>query len=172
MIGYLQGKLIFRNDPYIILDVNGVGYKVHAAIDVLSKFHKGDMVQVFTHTHVREDVLELYGFSDEISLRLFESLLTVSGIGPKTAIGVFALGEKEKIIDAIRRADVEFFSGVPRLGKKNAQKIIIELKNKIGAVGELDLIGERGEIKEVLLALTGFGFSQEEARKALVTVGE
>lgn len=171
MIGYLKGTCIVRNDPYLIIDVNGIGYKVCAAADVLAKVHKGDVVTVFTHTHVREDLLELYAFSSETHLELFELLLSVNGIGPKTAIGVFALGEKEKIIGAIKQADVDFFTGVPRLGKKNAQKLIIELKNKIGSVADLDLTGD-GEVDEVVVALTGFGFSEQEAKKALRDIGE
>lgn len=171
MIGLLTGTLLIRNDPYIILTVGGVGYKVCAAADVLSKFHTGDKLTVFIHTHVREDALELFGFSDEASLQLFELLLSVSGIGPKTAIGVFSLGEKEKIIGAIRSADVDFFTGVPRLGRKNAQKIIIELKNKIGSVVDLDLQSD-GERNDVVVALTGFGFSQDEAKLALREIGE
>lgn len=171
MIGLLQGNLILRNDPFIILMVNGVGYKVCAEANLLSKYHVGDTLTAFIHTYVREDVLELYGFQDEASLELFELLLSVSGIGPKTAIGVFTLGEKGKIIEAIQRADVNFFTGVSRLGKKNAQKIIIELKNKIGSVVDLNLAGD-GEVAEVIAALTGFGFRPEEARQAVREVGE
>jgi Holliday junction DNA helicase RuvA len=171
MIGLLTGTLLIRNDPFIILDVHGVGYKVCAAADILAKFHIGDTLTVFIHTHVREDALELFGFSDQASLRLFEMLVSVSGIGPKTAIGIFGLGEKEKIIGAIRNADVDFFTGVPRLGRKNAQKIIIELKNKIGSVADLDLQSD-GETSDVVVALTGFGFSPEEAKMALREIGE
>lgn len=169
MIGYLKGILHSRHDPFILIVVNGVGYKVHAAQDVLNTFHINDSVEVYIHTHVREDALELYGFLDEGSLGLFEQLISVSGIGPKTAIGVFGLGKKDEIMHAIRKADVEFFIGVPRLGKKNAQKLIIELKNKLGAVEELDL-GE-GE-SDIITALTQFGFSTEEARKAVRQIGD
>lgn len=169
MIGYLKGLLLSRHDPVILVNVSGVGYKVLVTSDVLSVFHIGDAVELFIHTHVREDALELYGFLDEASLGLFELLISVSGIGPKTAIGVFAIGKKDEILSAIRRADVDFFTGVPRLGKKNAQKIIIELKNKLGAVEEIDL-GE-GE-SEVVMALTQFGFSTDEARRAVREIGE
>lgn len=169
MIGHLTGTLISRTDPHIIIDVHGVGYKVCAASDVLSTFHVGDTVSLFIHTHVREDAFELYGFTDEGSLSLFELLLSVSGIGPKTAIGVFALGKKEAVLQAIRSADVAFFTGVPRLGKKNAQKIIIELKGKLGAVEELDL--QEGDA-DVVSALTQFGFSSAEAAAAVRAIGK
>ncbi len=169
MIGYLSGKLLSRHDPYLLIDVNGVGYKVYGSHDILQKFHIGDSLTVYIHTHVREDALELYGFEDEASLELFELLISVNGVGPKTAINVFALGKKDEILQAIRKADVDFFTGVPRLGKKNAQKIIIELKNKLGAVEELDLA--EGE-SDVVSALTQFGFNTDEARKAVREVGE
>lgn len=169
MIGYLKGMLLHRHDPLILVDVGGVGYKVHASQDVLQKYQTGQEMDVYIHTHVREDALELYGFLDEASLALFEQLISVSGIGPKTAIGVFTLGKREEIMGAIRKADVDFFTGVPRLGKKNAQKLIIELKNKLGSVEELDL-GE-GE-SDAVTALIGFGFSLDEARRAVREVGD
>ncbi|HEX7041649.1 MAG TPA: Holliday junction branch migration protein RuvA [Patescibacteria group bacterium] len=169
MIGLLKGIIEIKNNPYIVVDVNGVGYKVFASPDLLSGYGKGDSVTIYIHTHVREDSLELYGFSNNSNLELFELLIGVSGIGPKTAIGVFSLGNKDKIIDAIRRADVDFFVGVPRLGRKNAQKIIIDLKNKIGAVEDLDL-SESEDIEEVISALTSFGFSSKEAKMALKEV--
>lgn len=168
MIGYLSGILLSRHDPHILIDVNGVGYKVYASQDVLNKFHVNDEIRVYIHTHVREDALELYGFLDEASLNLFELLISVSGIGPKTAIGVFGIGSKADIVSAIQKADVDFFTGVPRLGKKNAQKIIIELKNKMGSVADLDL-GE-GE-SDALQALVSFGFSDMEARRAIREIG-
>lgn len=169
MIGYLQGILLSRHDPLLLVNVHGVGYRVVATSEVLNKYHVNDEVSLYIHTHVREDILELYGFLDNQSLELFELLISVSGIGPKTAIGIFTLGKKDEILGAIRKADVDFFSGVPRLGRKNAQKIIIELKNKLGVVEDLDL-GE-GE-SEILLALTGFGFSADEARTAVREIGE
>ena len=169
MIGYLKGILLSRHDPFVLIVVSGVGYKVHGAQDVLNAFHVQQTIEVYIHTHVREDAFELYGFLDEGSLGLFEQLISVSGIGPKTAIGIFTLGKKEEILQAIRKADVDFFTGVPRLGKKNAQKLIIELKNKLGAVEELDL-GE-GE-SDIITALTQFGFSSEEARKAVRQIGD
>lgn len=169
MIGYLHGVLRLRSHAYSLIDVHGVGYKVHVAQNVLDAIREGDEIELFIHTHVREDALELYGFSDAASLSLFEQLIGVSGIGPKTALGIFGLGKREAIMGAIRRADVDFFTGVARLGKKNAQKVIIELKNKLGGIEDLDL-GE-GE-SDVVTALTGFGFSLEEARKAVREIGD
>lgn len=167
MIGLLTGKIAFRNDPYIIVDVNGVGYKVLASYQVLFSSHVGDIVTLFIHTHVREDAIELFGFPTEQDLKVFEYLISVNGIGPKTAMGVFGVGNRETILNAIRKADVDFFTGVPRLGRKNAQKIIIELKNKLGSREDLDLSDGTEEEFQVVSALVAIGFSDREARVAL-----
>lgn len=169
MIGYLNGTIIFRNDPSLIIDVNGVGYKVLVSTDVLSKYSGlGENIKLFTYTHVREDALELYGFIDPLDLKVFEYLISVSGVGCRTALGVFSVGSRTSIIQAISEGNVSFFTSVPRLGKKNGQKIIIELKNKIGAKGDLDLTESvSGEQNDLVTALRAFGFSTAEAQEAI-----
>ncbi|HVF69283.1 MAG TPA: Holliday junction branch migration protein RuvA, partial [Xanthomonadales bacterium] len=127
----------------------------------------GEEIKLFTHTHVREDVLELYGFPDHSDLKLFEYLISVNGVGCRTASGIFSVGNRSAIIQAIIGADVAFFTSVPRLGKKNAQKIIIELKNKIGGGEDLDLSADGQENNEVIAALKVFGFSVSESQEAI-----
>lgn len=170
MIAYLSGFIIVRDDPLIILDVNGVGYRVHGASDVLSAVSLGLKISIFVYTRVREDALELYGFLKYSDLKLFESLLNVSGVGPRTAISIFSNGSGDEITKAIIDADVAFFSDVPRLGTKNAQKIIIELKNKVGGA-ELDLSGQGRETRgELTSALKAFGFSSREISEAIKNI--
>jgi Holliday junction DNA helicase RuvA len=127
----------------------------------------GQPIKLFTHTYVREDLLELYGFTQPQDLKLFQYLISVSGVGCKTALTVFSVGSRKEIIHAIVSNDVSFFTSVPRLGKKNAQKIIIELKNKLGGETDLDLADEGSDADEVVLALKSFGYTQSEARAAL-----
>ncbi len=168
MIALLRGVVDSRLDPYLIIDVSGVGYKVYASKTVLSKAAIGERMKVYTYTHVREDMLELYGFIDAEDLRLFEYLISVSGIGPKTAVGIFSVGERRDIMRAIVNGDVAFFTSVPRLGKKNAQKLIIELKSKLGSKEDFDINAEVGmDADEVVIALKSFGFSANEAYAAL-----
>lgn len=168
MIGLLKGKIEILQRPFVIIDVNGVGYKVLVSESVYSKLFAGGKIKIFTYTYVREDALELFGFSEIEDLSLFESLITVSGIGPKTALNIFSFGERKDIIEAIVKGDVSFFTSVPRLGTKNAQKIIIELKNKMGATSDLDLSGKDFiENAEAVQALKNFGFSVSEAQKAM-----
>lgn len=165
MIGTIKGIVEYQEDTSLIIDVNGVGYKVLVSSSVTSVI--GEPIKLFTHTHVREDLLELYGFTQPQDLKLFEYLIGVSGVGCKTALTVFSVGSRKEIIQAIVSNDVSFFTSVPRLGKKNAQKIIIELKNKLGGESDLDLSDEGNESDEVILALKSFGFTQSEARNTL-----
>lgn len=168
MIGSLNGKVDLLARPNAIIDVNGVGYKILVPDSVYKKLTVGDKLRVFTYTYVREDEISLFGFLEIEDLKLFESLITVSGIGPKTAINIFSFGERKNIIEAIVKGDVLFFTSVPRLGTKNAQKIIIELKNKMGGDAVIDLSGaDLIENTEAVEALKNFGFSANEAQKAL-----
>jgi len=171
MIGFLRGEVFFKEGNYIILDVKGVGYKVLGSRDVLAKAHKGSSLELFIYTHVREDNISLFGFLTASDLKLFEDLIGVSGIGPKTAMNIFSVGNRSQIISAIVKADTSFFQAVPRLGQKNAQKIIIELKNKFGSTAELDLSGDdMSGSEEVVAALKGFGFTNKEIHDAIRTV--
>ncbi len=168
MIGTIKGTIEYREDPFIIVDVNGVGYRVLVPVSVLSKLSDlGGPVKLYTHTHVREDLLELYGFTEPHDLKLFQYLISVSGIGCKTALAIYSVGTRQEIIKAITGNDTSFFVGVPRLGKKNAQKIIIELKNKLGGEGDIDLSAGGEDSSEVIAALKSFGFTPSEARTAI-----
>lgn len=173
MIAYLRGTLLVRDDPYIIIDANGVGYKVLLSGSFLAKLPQLQKeFQLFIYTHVREDILELYGFQNYKDLKLFELLIGVSGIGPKTAIGAFSVGTSSAIRTAIVNSDVAFFTSIPRLGKKNAQKLIIELKSKFGPDSPdlvLDDLQSEDSI-ELVAALKVFGYSSQEAHKALKEV--
>lgn len=168
MIGFLRGEVFFKEGSFIILDVKGVGYKILAASDVLSKANKGISLELFIYTHVREDNISLFGFLEPSDLKLFENLISVSGIGPKTAMNIFSVGTRKEITNAVIQGDVDFFTSVPRLGRKNAQKIIIELKNKFDSTSEIDLSGsDMSGSEEVVFALRSFGFTSKEIRDAI-----
>lgn len=167
MIAQLTGTSIRIHKNPIVLDVHGVGYAVHVPQKLLTTVTKDQKLTIYTHTHVREDTLQLFGFSTEEELALFDLLLTVSGIGPKTALSVLDRGVSA-IRNAIVSSDVEFFMTVPRLGKKNAQKIIIELKSKLGSTSELDLSkDDSGDTKQIIDALISMGFDRKEARETI-----
>lgn len=162
MISFLSGKIYDKLPNSIILSVGGVGYRVTVTPSLYVLLVPSVPLDLYIYTHVREDTLNLYGFKTKEELLLFNLLLGVPGIGPKTAILVIDKGV-EPIKNAIVKADIDFFSLVPRLGRKNSQKIIIELKNKIGGVADLDLSSESPEILEAVETLQVMGYSKKEA---------
>lgn len=167
MIGALFGIVDTPITNPLILMVGGVGYRVAVCDHVKNDIRSDKPVTLYIHTHVREDALDLYGFLTKDDLVLFELLLSVSGIGPKTALATVDQGVMG-IKNAIATADVSFFTTVPRLGRKNAQKIIIELKTKLGSIEELDLTSDdQGETRDILEALTSMGFAKTEALDAI-----
>ena len=163
MIAKLTGKPERLTPDSIIVDVNGVGYKVSVGADVPLG---PEATSLFIHTHVREDSFDLYGFKTREELQLFKLVINISGIGPRTGMLVLNHGV-EAVTSAVTKADVDFFTGIPRLGKKNAQKIIIELKPKLGDLIALDLTGESLETKDAITALASLGFKPREVREAL-----
>ncbi|OGH29677.1 MAG: Holliday junction DNA helicase RuvA [Candidatus Levybacteria bacterium RIFCSPLOWO2_02_FULL_37_10] len=173
MIALLKGKVEFVDGLSIILDVNGVGYRVLVPSKIFLNAKIKEELKLFIYTHVREDTLDLFGFADLPDLKLFQHLISVSGVGPKTALSIFSFGERDSIIEAIIKGDVDFFTAVSRLGRKNAQKIIIDLKTKLGSIEELDLSGHTdGASSEVLAVLKSFGFTSKESQDALRAVGK
>jgi len=167
MIGALHGITDTPITNPLLLMVGGVGYRVAVGEHVYKDIRPDKPVTLYTHTYVREDALDLYGFLTKDELALFKLLLSVSGIGPKTALAIVDRGVVG-VRSAIATADVSFFTTIPRLGKKNAQKIIIELKAKLGSIEELDLTAEEsGETKDILEALESMGFAKKEAIEAI-----
>ena len=167
MIGYLRGKVKLVRENTIILETGGVGYKVSIGREVLSKIHSNENIELYIYTQVREDVLALYGFESAEELAFFELLISVSGIGPKAALGILAAAPMEKIRTSIVNQDPNLLSSVSGIGKKTAEKVVIELKNKVGATGSIfDSQHDKGE--DVYGALLQLGFKPHEASAALV----
>ncbi len=161
MIGYLTGEAfeVFENN--LIILVGGVGYKVSSTSHVLEKIKKGDSVAFYITSVIKEDAFDLYGFESINEKNLFELMISVSGIGPRTGIAILSRHKIDDIMNAISRGDVTFFTGIPRLGKKNAQKLIIELGSKMGDVTPLSL-EQNQERDELFMALKGFGYQERE----------
>jgi len=174
MIGYIEGKVKFIDRGAVVVvaghqSVPGsVGYRVNVVGKVLVEWREklNEKIRLYIHTYVKEDALDLYGFIKKEELVLFGMLLSVSGVGPKTALAVFDAGEVNDIKVAIGAGEVEFFTAVSGIGKKGAQRIIVDLKGKISGDDEVDL-KEGGVRGEVVMALTGMGFSKKEVVGAL-----
>lgn len=172
MIGFLSGKLLEADLNTIIIDVSGVGYLVHPSASVFAKnLTPGEKIDLPIYTHVREDQITLFGFSSKGELDLFKQLLTVSGVGPKSAMTITGSGTVAEIKSAISNADVDFFQSIPGIGKKTSQRIIIDLKSKIGESKELDLSSaEIKQRKDLLSALKTMGITADEAKEIIKNV--
>ncbi len=151
-----------------MIDVGGIGYRVFASPDVLRKAKKEETIKLWTHLHVREDGMELYGFSQYAELDFFETLIQISGIGPKSALGVLSVAPLDILKRAIASGETSYLTQVSGIGKKIAEKIILELRDKLGKVGfGAEEGGFMKEEEDVLRALRVLGYSYQEAREAI-----
>ncbi|MBI4276738.1 Holliday junction branch migration protein RuvA [Candidatus Uhrbacteria bacterium] len=166
MIAALQGLVQTRGKNFLVLDVHGVGYRVFVPPSLLVTTKDGATLTLWTHTHVREEALELYGFAESDALALFEQLLGVSGVGPKTALGVLSIASPREIRQAIASGDASVLTKVSGIGKKTAERIVVELKEKTGLADG----GDVGEVGEAIDALVGLGYSEQQARDAVRAV--
>lgn len=167
MIASLHGKIQARTDDSLVLNVGGVGYRVRVPTPTLAALGAvGSDAMLYTHLHVREDDLSLYGFATEDELRLFEKLLTVSGIGPKVGMGILSSASTDSIRYAIAQGNADALTAFPGIGKKTAQRLVLELKGKIDLTG-LSAAGELSPVDEdVMNALINLGYSAAEATRA------
>jgi Holliday junction DNA helicase RuvA len=168
MIGYLEGVLVETTERSIILNVGGVGYLVYCLPETLLKFarREGSTIPLWTYLAVRETALDLYGFESKREKNFFELLLTVSGIGPRSALSVLNVSSVSTLESAIRSNDVAYLTKVSGIGRRTAEKIVIELKDKMGIASE----GEQGELEDealVIEALKSLGYIQGDIREAL-----
>ncbi|NBD74029.1 Holliday junction branch migration protein RuvA [Patescibacteria group bacterium] len=168
MIAHLSGTVLTANDTSLVLNVSGVGYRVHAPQEVLVKAAPGEECALHTHLAVRETALELFGFLEEHDLRLFELLISVSGIGPRSALQILNLAPAEVLIPSIKKGDTTHLTKVSGIGAKSAQKIVVELKDKLEGFSFES--GADEDDADVLDALAALGYSQGEAREALKAV--
>jgi holliday junction DNA helicase RuvA len=179
MIGWLRGFLLSRgSDGEVLIDVGGVGYRVIVPTTLLSALNNpGETVEVFVHTHVREDAIVLYGFASVIERRLFEALLSAHGVGPSLALAVMSSLQPDSLVRAVMDNDLDLLCAVPGIGKKTAARLVIDLKSKLDiptdddtyALGGAAVGSEREDIRG---ALTELGYAPEEIRQALGSLPE
>ncbi len=170
MIAYLKGKIIAKTNNYLILETTGVGYQIFVGENFLAELKVGEEREFYLHHRVREDVSDLYGFRNIDDLGLFELLLSVSGVGPKSALAVLSLTSPEDIKEAIIRGDASLLTKVSGIGKKTAERLVLELKNKIVRVSSgtsLESQISTSSFGDELDALMALGYNLNEARSAL-----
>jgi Holliday junction DNA helicase RuvA len=172
MIASLQGIVDTIGTDWMVVNVNGVGFKVNVPTSVLSEGGViGREIKLFTHLHVREDELTLFGFAAPEDLQLFNTLLNVSGLGPRTALGMLSAMSTDQLSLAIATASTELLTSIPGIGKKTAERIILELKDKVGAFVTITPAGRVAqENADVLSALTSLGYSVTEATRAIAVL--
>ena len=178
MIAYLEGKLIEKSPTHLVLEVNGVGYSIDIPVSTYSNLAEtGEMVKVLTCQQVREDELKLFGFSTKPEKELFELLINVNGVGPRVALGILSCIPVEEFQRSILQEDLDALTAVSGVGKKTAQRLILELKEKLSKVdlGEAKEPMEKAKIgapaqEEAILALVSLGYTKPDARRALEAV--
>jgi Holliday junction DNA helicase RuvA len=166
VIAHLRGKLAQKDPSRIIVDVNGVGYEVFVPVTTFSALPGlGSEVSIDIHTHVREDIIALYGFSTRRERTIFEKLMTISGIGPKLAVTILSGGSVEDLVGAIKRSDLARLTSIPGVGRKTAERIILELKDKLQDFAEAQ--AKPAVEVDVLSALENLGYNRALAENAV-----
>jgi Holliday junction DNA helicase RuvA len=169
VISRLRGKPVARRPEGLVIDVNGVGYLVAATPGVLRRAEGADEIAVETYLVVREDTLALYGFADAGERELFEHLLSVSGVGPKVALSILSGSTASELRRAIALEDTKRFEAIPGIGKKTAQRVVLELKEKIG-IGPVAGVGGSADHFAARDALVELGYSLLDAERVLAEV--
>ena len=172
MIAQLAGSLAYKSPEHLVVDVHGVGYQVFVS---LSSFYRlpepGQAVQLFIHTHVREDALQLYGFAERAEKELFLLLVGVSGIGPRLALNILSGTPVDELQQALEAGDLVRLVAIPGVGKKTAERLVVELRDKIkllkGTLGSDNGRAAGGLEAEAVSALINLGYRQSEAERAV-----
>lgn len=173
MIYSVSGKLIEKRDSFAVIDVLGVGIKLVTHKRTLSSLPPaGNQVKLFSHLHVREDLLDLYGFPTEEELNFFELLISVSGVGPKSALSILEISELKELAAAIQENRPDLLTRASGIGRKTAERIIIDLKNKVKAEMSSEAVKRMESDADIVETLANLGYRRDEAKIALQKVGK
>jgi holliday junction DNA helicase RuvA len=169
MIARLSGTVLEKHPMRVVMDVGGVGYEVHVPLSSFAAVgDPGATLTLRVHTHVREDALMLYGFASALEQLVFERLIAVSGIGPKLALSVLSGLAPDELVQAIARADVARLTSIPGIGKKTAERIVLELKDRLAAMATAgSLMAPAGPREDLVSALLNLGYHRPLAEKAV-----
>ena len=177
MYYYIKGKYITKGENFLVLETNGIGYKIYtSSINLENLPPSGETLLVYTHFYVREDTQDLYGFTTNDEISLFMQLISISGVGPKAALSVMSALTYEQLALAVMTNDIKAITKAQGIGPKVAQRIALELKDKLGTVDALPdeiktiTIQEENSQSEAITALTVLGYSHNEAKKAVMSI--
>lgn len=169
MLARIKGKIEYAKDNFVIVEVGGLGYKIFLSTYAMGKVAGQERGEFFLHTYVREDTLALYGFLASEELEMFELLISISGIGPKAALSILSIATPKTIKTAILNNDASILTKVSGVGKKTAERVILELQNKVGGISA-DEQDEAMSDSDAIEALMAMGYSTSDARDALKLV--
>ena len=178
MFYYIKGKVTYKDINFMVLDVGGVGYKVYTSYTTLENASLNDDFLAYTYTHIREDMFDIYGFGTLKELHTFELLITVSGVGPKAALSILSFMPTDKFAMAVIKNDIKTITMAPNIGKKTAERIVLELQDKLAKENQglniadsgFESSGNSDNVKEAIDALMVLGYSQLEAKGAVSSV--
>lgn len=172
MIAYLSGKIIDKDEQSIVLDVNGVGYRVFISTGLNLSVKISDKLEIWTHNAIRENSNDLYGFREKTELEMFNLLLTISGIGPKSAISILNTASTETLAEGIQSGDPTYLAKISGISKKNSEKIVLNLKDKLGVgFGEVSE-NYKDDNSTAIDALVALGYSEKESREVIQKVAK
>ncbi|MBL7021938.1 Holliday junction branch migration protein RuvA [Patescibacteria group bacterium] len=172
MIAYIKGTIIHKNDKFIILENGDIGYQIFSTEVVLNSAKEGEIIKLFIHQQVKEDTLDLYGFSNMDELDFFKHLLSISGVGPRSALAVLSIAKIEDIKQAIYQGDPTLLKKVSGIGQKTAERIVVELKNKVSALTSATGEMFKGVSDELIDALEALGYKPNIIRQAISQLPE
>ena len=167
MIGFLTGKIISSKPTQIILDVNGVGYLVNISISTFEKISDKESISLYIHTSVKEDSITLFGFYTQSEKEMFELLISISGIGPKVSLGILSGIAVDDLKDAIANGNVSRLIAIPGIGRKTAERVVLELRNKVDSIKPDGSIKETSVKDEAVSALATLGYQRQVAEKVV-----
>ena len=167
MIASLTGTITHKGDRFLVVEVAGIGYKVYSTLEILKEHAVSTDISVWIHQVVREDTNDLYGFTDRAELDLFELMIGVSGVGPRSALAIVSLAPPDTLKKAIASGNIEYLTKVSGIGRKIGEKIILELRDKIGLLPELGDGSGMAEEADAVEALKAIGYKEREAREIL-----
>jgi len=175
VIAFLRGRVLSKHPNRVVVDVGGVGYDVHVPLSTYYEVgEEGAEIALRVYLHVREDTLQLYGFLTDLERQVFERLIAISGIGPKLAIAVLSGMDSREVIAAVQRADVVRLTGIPGVGKKTAERMVLELKDRLtelaapAAAGAVPHVSADDRLRaDVLSALQNLGYHRPHAERAI-----
>lgn len=178
MIAFLRGRVLDKQPTRVVVDVQGVGYELHVPLSTYYCIgEEGSEVALRVYTHVREDTLQLYGFITDFERQLFERLIAISGIGPKLAVAVLSGVDPADLVSAVQRGDVARLTAIPGVGKKTAERIVLELRDKLAHVAVPAAAGSGGGATpgerlraDLVSALQNLGYHRPQAEKAVDSI--